>query len=505
MAAQRLLEALAEQCRGGSAIREITVVGDEGLEAYDRVNLATALDAHNVRSLCFDRPDFPDHVKVIYQPSNPAIDLSLQPNHVRLQDGGAAPFDALVLATGADAARPSIPGSKADGCFVFRSAGKLNVSRKAIIVGGGLLGIELARHLHERGQKVHIIECGPHLMPLQMDYLGAEVITRTLRAMGVEVLTNTLVKDILLTNSRVSGVRIDGGVTIDADFVVFATGIRPRDALAASTKLAVGKRGGFVVDNYCRTNVERVFAIGDCAVMNNQVYGLVAPAYLMADALGRTLTTGNAHPVELPAVCAKLKFTGCDTVSFGDSRAVTSGVKASILHIPGINLYRKLVTQADGSRLIGGILVGDITKYSEHLHWVNSGDLLGDRLADLLMPPARRTESEIPNDAIICSCLNVRMGDIAKAVRENGCATLADIKLHTKAGTGCGGCQPAIAEILYKELRKRGLARIRARLWQVPSHGEILRGLPMVPVWRAGLYPSRGRVGEALSGIANSA
>jgi nitrite reductase (NADH) large subunit len=348
---------------------------------------------------------------------------------------------------------------------VFRSiddaraiADKLDRTRNAVIVGGGLLGIELARHLHERGQNVHIIECGPYLMPLQMDVYGAEIIAQTLRALGVDVLTNTLVEEVVVAGSHACAVRIGGGVTIPADYVVFATGIRPRDTLARDAGLALGRRGGIVVDSYCRTTGERIYAIGDCAVLNNQIYGLVAPAYLMASAVGKTLATGVGQAVELPAICAKLKFTGCDAVTFGDSRAVTPGAKASILQIPGQNLYRKLVTQGDGSRLIGGILVGDISKYSEHLHFINSASLLNGKLSTLLMPQvgAQTTDEEIPEDAIVCSCVNVRMGDITKAIREKHCMTIADIKLHTKAGTGCGGCLPALTEILEKQLKKAG-------------------------------------------------
>lgn len=467
MAAQRLLEALAGEGQSAIPLEEITVVGEEGVSAYDRVNLASALDPGRVPSLCFAQPRLPEHVKVEYLPANRAEALLLDEKQIRLQDGRHIVFDAIVLATGADAARPPLSNVDAGNCFVFRDikdaekiAANAKEGRKLLIVGGGLLGIELARHMHERGLRVSIIEYAPHLMPLQMDEQGAAVIARKLRAMGVEVFTNTLVEEILLSGERASGVRIRGGV-LEADFIVFATGIRPRDALAKAAGLTLGSRGGIVVDNYCRTNHPAVLAIGDCTVFHNQIAGLVAPAYLMAAAVAKTICSGKPQLVELPAICAKLKFPDCEAVSFGDCRGVTSGAQTAVMQAPNQNLYRKLVTSGDSTQLLGGILVGDISKYSEHLYYVNSLAPLEDRLLGMLMPQQgeQEGENELPDGAVVCSCRNVTKGDLVRAIRDKGCENVADIKQHTQAGTGCGGCIPAISEILDKELKKSGRAK----------------------------------------------
>ena len=465
MAAQRLLEVMAEECHHDNVgIDEIVVVSNEGSVAYDRVNLAAAL--HDETTLPrFTPPTFPEKIKISYLHDS-AEALNVKSNCIELAKGGNVTFDALVLATGSQPVRPPIANASLG--HVFRNlddaraiAAKTKTSEKGLIIGGGLMGIELARHLHDLGIKVTIIERGAYLLPLQMDAAGAEVIAQTLRALGIEVLTNVQISEILSGQDGMTGVRLDQGVDLSADMLIFATGIRPNDALAKAAGLATGPRGGIVVDAYCQTSQQHVFAIGDCALFNDQITGLVAPAYLMAASVAKALCSGDVQKVALPALCAKLKLTGCDAVSFGDSRAVTAGAQAAVLQVPSQKIYRKLVTSGDGNHLLGGILVGDTSKYSEHLHYVNSHAALEGRLSTLLMPQqtGAADEQELPDSAVICSCRNVTRGDLIKAIRTEGCTSVADIKLHTQAGTGCGGCVPALAEILDRELKKTGQAK----------------------------------------------
>jgi nitrite reductase (NADH) large subunit len=470
MAAQRFLEIIAEQPSIENMFNEIMIIGDEGQAAYDRVNILNELHTNDPHALGFTPPAFQGSLNVSYMLNNKAVALDLQHDQVILRDNTVLGYDSLVLATGADAVFPPIPQAKAAGCFSLRTLADVRAIRahtatsdNAIIVGGGLLGIEAAKHFHQIRKKVSLIECGPYLMPLQMDSEGAKIITHVLQSMNVDVFTNTLVEEVLVTGPRATGVRLSSGATLSSDFILFATGIRPRDALAREAGLAVAPKGGIIVDNYCRTSKPNVYAIGDCALMNNLVYGLIAPAYLMAEAVAKGLSRNQTQKVELPPFCAKLKFEHCDTVSFGDSRGVTPGAKVAVMSLPAQNLYRKLVTNSQGTKLLGGILVGDTSKYSDLLHYMNSQLSIGDNLFKLLTPtqPEQQSPSpasSTPDDAIICSCRSIRKRDIIRAVHEEGCVEIGQIKLKTKAGTGCGGCLPAISEVLAQELKKKGVA-----------------------------------------------
>ena len=252
--------------------------------------------------------------------------------------------------------------------------------------------------------------------------------------------------------------------------VVLSAGIKPRDELARSSGIAVGERGGIIVDDHMRTSAMDVFAIGEVALHKSFIYGLVAPGYTMADVCSKIIV--NAVKDETVSftgadLSTKLKLLGCDVASFGVSQpnAKDSDVSALIWNDPIQGVYRKLIFNKEGTKLRGGILVGDASDYNLLHSTMITGDTLKQSPSELLTPmSARRADAAVEEatttdaNAQVCSCNSVTYGNIAAAVAELGVqgANLPAIKKCTRAATGCGGCEPQVKSIIAAEVKKLG-------------------------------------------------
>ncbi|HEY3517005.1 MAG TPA: nitrite reductase large subunit NirB, partial [Gammaproteobacteria bacterium] len=245
---------------------------------------------------------------------------------------------------------------------------------------------------------------------------------------------------------------------METDLLIVAAGIRPRDELAREAGLTVGERGGIVVDSQLGTSDPHIHAIGECALHDNILYGLVAPGYEMASVLARRLTGDTSAKFEGSDLSAKLKLLGVDVASFGDPFADTSG-GASILYedlVKGV--YKKLVISEDRTRLLGGVLVGDASDYSRLTQILRTGQTLPDAPEELIFGPRSQESAAagLGESAQVCSCNNVSKRDICHAIRRGECGTVGDIKQKTRAGSGCGGCLPLVTDILKAELKAAG-------------------------------------------------
>ncbi|SNS93803.1 nitrite reductase (NADH) large subunit [Asanoa hainanensis] len=339
---------------------------------------------------------------------------------------------------------PPVPGHDARGCFVYRTLDDLEALREyangrstGIVVGGGLLGLEAANALRLLGLRTSVVEFAPHLMPMQLDPAGGAMLRRRIEELDIAVHTGTGVTAIGADGERL---RVDtaGELALDTDLVVFAAGVRPRDDLARAADLAVGERGGVLVDDALRTSDPTVFAIGECAAVEGRCYGLVAPGYAMADVvvdrlLGGEATFGGAD------TSTKLKLLGVDVASFGR----TTGALDVVYADPANGLYAKLALTDDARTLLGGILVGDASAYGA-LRAAVGGPVPG-RLADFLSTGA--PDVALPGDAQVCSCNNVTKDQVLAAIGD-GCGDVPAVKACTRAGTTCGSCVPLLKSLL---------------------------------------------------------
>ena len=467
MVGHKFLESLAES---GLPNAEVTVLCEEPRPAYDRVHLSeyfagkTAEDLSVVESGFFERTGFKLRLAAR------AVAIERRDRTVTTADGEVLPYDKLVLATGSTPFVPPIPGRDRDKCFVYRTIEDLEgmkaagaKSRTGVVVGGGLLGLECAKALRDMGLQTHVVEFAPRLMAVQVDEGGGRILRHKIEALGVSVLTSRSTVKIVDGAEHRHRMVFEDGSYHETDMIVFSAGIRPRDELARQCVLAIGPRGGVVIDDHCRTSDHHVYAIGECASWNEQTFGLVAPGYDMARVAARHIA-GDAQATFTGAdMSTKLKLMGVDVASIGDAHGKTPHSRSFHYNDDIHQVYKKIVVSEDGKRLLGAVLVGNADEYGTLLQMALNGIALPDKPEFLILPssdgqakPGLGVDA-LPDSAQICSCNSVSKGQICAAVGQ-GVTTIADLKACTKAGATCGGCVPLVTQVMKAEMSKRGMA-----------------------------------------------
>lgn len=442
----------------------VTVLCEEPTPAYDRVALSSYVGNWDRTGLALPGNDYPDDYLVDLRVGEPAVGIDRAARTVTTATGARIGYDAVVLATGSAPFVPPITGSELERCFVYRTLDDLDAIRAvaekagpgaaAVVVGGGLLGLEAANALRLLGLTPHIVERSPWLLPLQVDEGGGALLTRLVTELGLTVHTGVATEQILDTGDGVT-VALSDGQRLDAALLVFSAGVRPRDELARSCGLPVAERGGVLTDISCATTDPHVYAIGEVAAIEGRCYGLVAPGYATAEVVADRLLGGAA---EFPGadLSTKLKLLGVDVASFGDAHATTPGALAVVLNDAARATYAKLVVSDDAATLLGGILVGDVTGYGTLRALV--GRPLPADPASLIAPAGAEVGvGALPEDAQICSCNAVTKTRICGAIAD-GAHDVAAVKAATAAGTSCGSCIP----MLKRLLEAQGVAMSRA-------------------------------------------
>lgn len=444
-----------EVCRREPAVH-VTVFGAEDRPAYNRVLLSDVL-AGKRRHDDIALAQAPSRVVQRLGVAVRRIDLAARSVHAG--DGSTTPYDVLVLATGSTALVPPVQGIAGPdgrllrGVHVFRTlddceaitaaAGK---ARRAVVVGGGLLGLEAARGLLRHGLSVDVVHGMGHLMETQLDPTGGAVLRRAVEALGVGVHLGSFAAGV--TGGRsVTGVRLADGRQVGADLVVLACGIRPQVDLARAAGLGVGR--AVLVDDSLRSDDPRVYAIGECAQHRDQVYGLVAPAWEQAAVLADVLTGRTASYVGSRLV-ARLKAMDLDVAAMGDTapELADSGDGLEVLSFadPVRHIYKKLVVR-DGV-VTGAILLGDLSTVGEVTQAFDRATPLPEGRLHLLFrglgAPAAIDPATLSDDALVCTCNHVSAG----AVRACGVRTVAEVALATRATTGCGSCRGLVEGLL---------------------------------------------------------
>ncbi len=449
---------------------ELIVVGEEPRLAYDRVHLSSRFSGEASEALAMATPDAYAAAGVTAIVDDRVVALGPDARTLTTASGRTLGWDQLVLATGSSPFVPELPGRELLGCFVYRTIDDVDAirafaaaARRAIVIGGGLLGLEAAGGLLGLGLETHVVELAPRLMAVQLDDAGGAVLRGKIEALGVHVHVGAKSRAITGADGRVTGLELEGGRVLPADMIVFSAGIRPRDELARAAGLTLGARGGISVDAACRTSDPAILAIGECAAFEGKTYGLVAPGYQMAEVAASTLTGGAAR-FATPDLSTQLKLIGVDVACIGDGLAATPGAQVLSYLDAAAGVYKKLVISADRKRLLGGILVGDARPYGEWLGLFRRAAVLPETPEELFFPARAGGGASaggiagLPADATICSCLNVVKGTICAAVAGGGLTTVAAVKSCTKAGTGCGSCVPLLNELLAAELVRAGVA-----------------------------------------------
>ncbi|MDW5498680.1 nitrite reductase large subunit NirB [Serratia proteamaculans] len=446
----------------------IVVFGEEPVAAYDRVHLSEFFSGRSADSLSVVEAGFFERSGIELRLGQAVCAIDRQRKCVIDAEGRETAYDQLVLATGSYPFVPPIPGNDRSGCLVYRTLDDLaaiadcaKTARVGVVVGGGLLGLEAANALRQLGLNTHVVEFAPRLMGVQLDDGGATMLRQKIEALGVNVHTGKQTQAIIEGSLHRHCMNFADGEHLEADLILFSTGIRPRDQLARDAELEIGARGGIVIDSQCRTSDEAIYAIGECALWNGQIFGLVAPGYQMARTVADRLA-GRDNVFCGADMSTKLKLLGVEVASIGDAHGHTPGSQSYSWVDGPAQVYKKLVIDAEGKRLLGAVLVGDSAQYST-LQQMMLNDLPLPATPESLILPATTGSapkalgvSALPATAQICSCHNVSKGDISDAV-EQGCGDLAAVKACTKAGTGCGGCTALVKQVMEHQLQQRGV------------------------------------------------
>ena len=373
----------------------------------------------------------------------------------------AEPYDYLVLATGSRPFVPPLKGSDQQGVFVFRTledCGSISTygqdCESAVVIGGGLLGLEAARGLLAHGLEVTVVEVAPHLMVQQLDATAGALLKLKLEDMGVQVLTQTATAEVLGADGKVVGVRFADGTTLETDMVVISCGIRPNLEPAQSAGLNIER--AIVVDDQLRTTDPAIFAVGECVQHRGKVYGLVDPVYEQARVLADVITGAKPQAAyEGSRLATVLKVMGIDLTTMGEVNA--SGADCEMVsHLdPARGIYKKVVVR--DNELVGAVLLGAPDPNGKFLRMFKNREPLPVPAVELLTGNERdallaggNSAAEIaalPDDTQICNCHSVSKGAIVTTIKA-GKTTVEAVGDGCKAGTGCGACQPLITQLL---------------------------------------------------------
>jgi nitrite reductase (NADH) large subunit len=466
MVGQRFLEQLVSRTNGASP--EVTVFCDERRPAYDRVQLTSFFSGKSAADLCLVPAGFFDQHGIALRLGDKAVAIDRVRKLVRSARGHELPYDKLVLATGSYPFVPSLPGADWPDCFVYRAIEDLEAIRTAAcrarvgaVIGGGLLGLEAAKALHDLGLETHVVEFAPRLMAVQLDDPGGRLLRRKIEALGVSVHVSRQTKEIVGGAGCRHKLLFADGAALETDIIVFSAGIRPRDRLGRAAGLSIGERGGIVVNDHCQTSDPDIYALGECAQWNGRIYGLVAPGYQMAEVAARHVAGEEGAQFLGADMSTKLKLMGVDVASIGDAHGATPNALNYVYTDEAAGIYKKLVVSGDRKYLLGAILVGDAAEYGGLLQMALNPLPLLEHPEDLILPAREGAKKGLgvdllPASAAICTCNGVSKGGICDAIAA-GCTSLGALKKATKASTTCRGCGPLVKQILDCELKKRGV------------------------------------------------
>ncbi|MEW4925578.1 nitrite reductase large subunit NirB [Algibacter sp. 2305UL17-15] len=462
--------------KSGNENFKIIVFGEEPRPAYDRVHLSEFFENQDAKALEMAPKSWYEEHGIELITNERITNIHRASKKITTTTDINYKYDYLVLATGSAPFVPNIEGIEKKGVFVYRTIEDLEATLayakavigdreetvKAAVLGGGLLGLEAAKAVKDMGFEPHVVEFAPKLMPRQLDTRGSKVLKEKIESLDIQVHLSKATNKIL-GEAAITGMEFGEYDKIDVEMLVVSAGIRPRDELGKTCELKMGKRGGIIVNNRMQTSDPEIYAIGEVALYNEMIYGLVAPGYDMAEvAVNQILGNRDVLMAESIDMSTKLKLIGVDVASFGEPFMPIEKGYSIIYENKTKNLYKRINVSHDGKKLLGGILIGDASDYNM-LHQIYLNDLAIPEDAEELIVGSRGEGGssfgsvlDIPDVAQVCSCESVTKGDICCSITEGDCTNLSDVIAKTKATSGCGGCKPMVVDLVNETLKSLG-------------------------------------------------
>ncbi len=462
MAGMRVVE---ELLKISPDLYDITVFGDEPHPNYNRIMLSPVLaNEQTIDDIILNTREWYAENSITLHTNARINKIDRAKCTVTAEDGETAEYDRLLIATGSKPFMPPIPGNDLDGVIGYRDIKDTNdmidAAKKykhAVVIGGGLLGLEAANGLRIQGMDVTVIHRNKWLLEKQLDKTAGVMLQKSLEAKGLKFHLTTNTETIVGNESgRVKAVRFKEGFELPADLVVLAVGIRPNFALAESAGIHCDK--GIVVNDTMQTFDPRIYAVGECVSHRGVSYGLVAPLFEMAKVCATHLANFGIGLYRGSVTSTKLKVTGIDLFSAGDFRG-GEGTEEILLHDAVGGVYKKLVLQDD--KIIGSVLYGDTADGAWYFKMLREGKKI-DEIRDNLMfgqdslgntgHQGQDLAASMPDDMEVCGCNGVCKGTIVNSIQKDGLFTIDDVKKQTKAGSSCGSCSGLVEQILASTL-----------------------------------------------------
>jgi len=438
----------------------ITVFGNEPYPNYNRIMLSPVLAGEKtIDDIILNSREWYDENGIELITGDEVVEIDRAKRKVVTAVGVEAEYDRLLLATGSKPFIIPVPGHDKDGVIGFRDIADVETMlaaaktyKNAVVIGGGLLGLEAANGLMKQGMDVTVVHLLDSLMERQLDKPASAMLKASLEARGMKFLMETQTAEIV-GNAHVSGVKFADGSEIGADLVVMAVGIRPNIELAEKAGLHCER--GVVVDDTMQTFDPKIYAVGECVQHRGQCYGLVAPLFEQAKVVANHLAEMGIARYEGSVTSTKLKVTGIDLFSAGEFNE-GEGDETLVLQDPGAGVYKKLVIR--DNQVKGAVLYGDTMDGTWYFTLLREGTdisafrgtiLFGQHdLGDAGHGDATASVMSLPDSAEICGCNGVCKGDIVDAISTKGLFTLAEVQAHTKASSSCGSCTGLVEAIL---------------------------------------------------------
>jgi nitrite reductase (NADH) large subunit len=433
---------------------EITIFGSEPHVNYNRILLSSILqgDSSFGDITLHDREWYERHHIHLYT-GETVIEIDKHRHVVRSDQHRIVSYDQLIIATGSVPFSLPIPGADKQGVITFRTiedcqrmleSSKKN--KKAVVIGGGVLGLEAAKGLLNLGMTVYVVHIGSYLMERQLDETAARMLQKELEGQGMKFLLEKETKEIV-GDIGVKGLRFKDGTEVEADLVVMAAGVRPNVQLAKKTGIETNR--AILVNDYMETSVPNIYALGECVEHRGMIYGLVQPLYEQGTALAKRICDIEGQGYEGSVLSTQLKISGIDLFSVGAIHDKDSSTQSIKIYDEVERVYKKVVFQEH--RIIGVVLFGDTKERTKLLDMILKHQDVSDLEKVSLFPQAKDDEfsiASIPASKIICNCNSVTKGTIQEAIQREGLTTIEEIKKCTKALSSCGGCKPLVSDLL---------------------------------------------------------
>ena len=462
MAPGRALERLFEKAPDRY---EVTIFNAEPRVNYDRIMLSPILSGEkSFEDIVIHGDGWYVEKGVNLYKGHKVIGVDRARRTVTSEHGVTVGYDKLIIATGSLPIVIPVPGHDLAGVLTYRDLDDVNAmllaaksGGRAVVIGGGLLGLEAAAGLREQGMDVTVLHLMPTLMERQLDPAAGHLLQKAVEARGIRVITRANTHAIIATDGdagppRVKAVQLDDGTELPSDLVVMAVGIRPNAAIAKAAGLIVNR--GIVVDQTMRTNDPAIFAVGECAEASGQVFGLVAPLYEMANVIAEQLSDNSTATFSPSAVATKLKVTGINLFSAGDF-SDGDGREEIVLRDASRCIYKRLVI--NDNVLVGVVMYGetadgawffDLIKKRTDITELRETLIFGQSYAGGAPLDPTAAVAALPDDAEICGCNGVCKGRIVTAIQEKGLTSLDDVRAHTKASASCGTCTGVVEQLM---------------------------------------------------------